>query len=561
MLRSLHVKNFAIIDESLIEFGNHLNILTGETGAGKSILIGSVNAALGQKVSKDMIRHGAEYALIELTFDELSDEIVSKLKDMDIYPDDGEIVLSRKITDAGKSTCRINGETVNTNDLKAAAELLIDIHGQQEHQSLIRISEHRKLLDKFAAKELGELPEIMAAAYKEYTTAKEELSENSMDEAARLRESEYLRFAADEIEAANLKRGEDEEMEAEYKILSNAQQIAENLSAALRETRDDETGNAESLMMEAGRYISRISAYDERLEKLLETINTAADMISDFNRQADDYVSEMEDSRERFAKTEERLDVLNSLKNKYGGTIEAVLEYKDEALKKLEVYENYDLHIEMLKKKLREAEEKCKKTAGEISKIRHKKAEELNSLMIKALLDLNFVSVDFSAEVTELEEFTSLGIDKVEFMVSLNPGEPVKPLAKIASGGEQSRIMLAIKSALADKDEIPTLIFDEIDTGISGRTAQKVSAKLGLLAGTHQLICITHLAQIAAMADTHFVIEKTSDSEKTYTRVKSLDEDGQIEELARILGGAEITPAVYDNAREMKKLADKQKNR
>ncbi len=560
MLHSLHVKNFAIIDETEVVFRDHLNIMTGETGAGKSILIGSVNAALGAKVSKEVIRQGAEYALVELIFDQLSEQTEAALRELDIIPEEGMLILSRKIMESGKSICKINGETVTASSLKETAELLLHIHGQQENQSLLHKASHLQLLDRFAAEELTDLLEQMKEAYHKYKGLKKELLEESSSEEEKNRETAYLEFALEEIMAAKLVCGEDGQLEEEFRFLSNGRQIAETLANCLRYTRDDEDSNAESMMSAAERQLTRIVDYNPKLSELSELLSEAESMLLEFNRQAGSLAASMEDSQERFSEVEARLDLINSLKSKYGRTIKEIQEYAAECEAKLNKYKNYEEYLENLRKNYKKAEKECLVLCKKISDIRKKRAAVLTKAVQQALLDLNFSEVKLELPIEQTEQFRTDGYDACEFMISLNPGEPLRPLVKIASGGELSRIMLAIKSVLADKDDIPTLIFDEIDTGISGRTAQKVSEKLAHISAGHQILCITHLAQIAAMADAHFIIEKSAKEGHVKTQIRELDRKESCEELARILGGAKITDAVYENAREMKQLADSYKN-
>jgi len=558
VLQSLHVKNFAIIDETEVDFREHLNIMTGETGAGKSILIDSVNAAIGAKVSKDIIRRGADYALVELTFGELDSTIVENLKEKDIFPEEGVVVLSRKIMESGKSVCKINGETVTAAILKEVAGYLIDIHGQQEHHSLLQKSSHIRFLDRYAKEALGNLPKQMEEAYKAYKAAKEELDAAKTDDGERNRELSFLTFAAEEIEGARLVPGEDTELEEEFKVLSNAKQIVEALGSSIRFTKEAED-NAEDLISRAQRNLARVSEYDEKLQNLEELLSNLQDMLSDFNSQAEDYVNRMEESGERFFEVEQRLNVLNGLKGKYGASIESVLAYKDECVEKINKYNNYEVYLEKLRKNYKEAESTCLSFCDKISGIRTEYAKRMTQAMKEALQDLNFSDVQVELSFEKTEQFNATGYDSCEFMISLNLGEALKPLTKVASGGELSRIMLAMKSVLAEQDEIPTLIFDEIDTGISGRTAQKVSEKMAQIGAHHQILCITHLSQIAAMADTHFLIEKSVEEGRTKTGIRELKGNEIETELARMLGGAEITAAVLENAKEMKQLADKRK--
>lgn len=555
MLQSLHVKNFAIIEESEVEFREHLNILTGETGAGKSLLIGSVNAALGGKVTKDIIRQGAEYALMELTFSDLSASVEETLRAMEIYPEEHALTLTRKVMENGRNICKINGETVTVAALREAAACLIDIHGQQENLTLRRTSAHLELLDHFAAEELGELPAQMKQTYRHWKDCKEKLERESIGEEERNRETAYLTYAVEEIAAARLQPGEDEQAEEEYHALSHAKQIAEALSVCLRYVAGEESENAEEYLTQAERQLSKVAEYDGRLSGLTELLSEAENLLDEFRKQAQEYADQLEDSEERFHVVGERLDLINRLKAKYGKQISDILEYQKECEEKLRKYENYDAYLENCRKDYEQLTKEGEELGRRISKIRRKKAAELSEAVKKALLELNFSQVLFEIPLESTGQFRENGSDVCEFMISLNPGEPVKPLIKVASGGELSRVMLALKSVLAEKDEIPTLIFDEIDAGISGRTAQRVSEKLAKISATHQVICITHLAQIAAMADAHFVIEKEASEHSVVTGIRELTKEEMCGELARILGGAEITSAVYENAREMKRLA------
>ncbi|MCR5584763.1 MAG: DNA repair protein RecN [Lachnospiraceae bacterium] len=559
MLSRLFVKNYAIIDETEIEFKNGLNILTGETGAGKSILIGSVNAALGEKVSRDIIRYGADYALIELTFTAVPEKTCEELKERDIYPDDGEILISRKITAAGKSICKINGETVTLEELKNCSSLLLDIHGQNEHHSLLKASSHIKLLDKFAGSENDKLLSEMKNEYELWNKTSKELESALSTDISKDTDSTYLEFAINEIDTAALKEGEDVELEEEFKVLSNSKQIMEALSQSLQLVSDSESGNAGDLIGEAVRFLKKAVQFDEKLSELSDILENASSLIYDFKHNAENYINKPQNSAERFAEVPERLDVINNLKKKYAGingSIGDVLKFADEAREKLKKLENFDEYLADLKKREEKERNTCLSICEKISALRKKAADMLSVRIGEELKSLNFVAAHFGAKLEKTSRFNATGNDSCEFMISLNPGEPEKPLVKVASGGELSRIMLAIKTVLADKDEIPSLIFDEIDTGISGRTAQKVSEKLGVLAGTHQIICITHLAQIASMADTHFVIEKTNGSSSVKTEIRELSDQDRITELARILGGAEITNTVLENAREMISLAN-----
>lgn len=559
MLSRLFVKNYAIIDESEVIFKDKLNILTGETGAGKSILIGSVNAALGQKTSRDVIRYGADYCAVELVFNNLSKKITDSLNELDIYPDEGEIIISRKITSAGKSICKINGETVSLEELKNCSSLLLDIHGQNEHHSLLKNSSHVKIVDKFAGEEVAALLSELSAKYSELVDIRKEKDEALKIGQTKETDVAYLEFAANEIESAKLVEGEDEELEDEYKVLSNKQQIAEALNASLMLAVEYDNGSASELLSNAVRALSKVTDYDKKLLEMSNLLESASELINDFGHEAASYIDSQDSAEERYRYVTERLDCINTLKKKYAGnekSISAVLKYAEEARGNILRFSDTEAYIAELTEKENRLVSVCTALCERISDLRKKAANVLGNKISEVLNELNFSSAGFECSFERNEKFNAEGFDKVEFMVSLNQGEPMKPLVKIASGGELSRIMLAVKTVLADKDEIPTLIFDEIDTGISGRTAQMVSEKLAAISKHHQVICITHLSQIASMADTHFLIEKTDSGNFVKTSIREITGDSRVAEIARILSGAEVTDTVIENANEMIKLAE-----
>lgn len=557
MLRNLHVKNLALIDEMEVEFEEGLNILTGETGAGKSLIIGSINMALGQKVPKEMIKEGADYALVELIFEVKSEDTIRRLQEMDIFPEDGMVIMSRKIT-GGRSVAKINSESISAAKVKEAAQLLIDIHGQHEHQSLTGKKMQLALLDDYAKEETQEVKAEVKKRYEEYSSILKELEEKDIDKEQQQRELSFLEFEIQELEDACLREGEDEELEKTYRKMLNGKKIAEACGAAYRLTSE----NGESASDQIGRALREISAVtscDAELQPLEEQLEQLDGLLNDFNRDMSSYLSGLEFEEVDFYETEKRLDELNHLKSKYGDTIEKVLEAKEEKIQRRDELLDYDAYLNQLKEQKKASEEALEKASKKLSKIRKKYAKELCRQVTEHLLDLNFETVDLSMEFEQTTHFTSNGYDEVEFLISTNPGETPKPLGKIASGGELSRIMLALKTVLANNDEIETLIFDEIDTGISGRTAQKVSEKMNLIGRNHQVICITHLPQIAAMADTHFLIEKTVESGRTTSKIHRLPQEESVAELARMLGGVSITETVLENAKEMKELAAKTK--
>lgn len=554
MLNHLHVKNLALIQEIEIDFTRGLNILTGETGAGKSIVIGSVGLALGDKISREMIREGADYGLVELVFQVTGEKQKKRLQELGVIPEDDQVIISRKILE-GRSMNKINGETVTLSQLKETAAVLIDVHGQHEHQSLLQKKKHLEILDEFAKDELVPVKAELAAVYKEWKSLEEKCREAQMDEESRLREAALLEFEVDEIEKAGIIPGEDEELEQKYRKMTHGRKIMESAGTAYGLTGYEENESAGTAIGRALRELQSVASYDEDLNPLTEQLTDIDALLNDFNRDMAEYLSSLEFSEEEFYQTEERLNTLNHLKAKYGKTLEQVLRFQEKQQERLLALKDYDSYLEKLQRDTAKAKEALTKLCGKASQVRKTYAKELCSNIREHLVDLNFLDVTFEMQFETLPQFTAQGMDDVEFMISTNPGEPMRPLMKIASGGELSRIMLAIKTVLADRDEVETVIFDEIDVGISGRTAQKVSEKMMVIGKTRQVICITHLAQIAAMADSHYRIEKMVEQGGTHTNIYKLQEAETVEELARILGGAEITAAVMQNAREMKELA------
>lgn len=553
MLQSLHVKNLALIEEIEVDFKEGLNILTGETGAGKSIILGSVNLALGGRYTKDIIRQGADYGFVELTFFVEDERLRERLRALDIFLEDGIVVLSRRLMEK-RSISRINGETVTMALLKEAASALIDIHGQHEHQSLLYKKNHLEIVDAFAGDAVKALKNGVKTSWQNYQKYNKELKAAVMDESQRAKELSFLQFEVSEITEANLLKGEDEELESLYRRMVNGRKIAANASEAYAYTSEDATSASENLSR-AIRAISEIQEYDDTAGELYQQLVQIDSLLNDFNRELSDYCESCEFSEEEFYEMENRLNELNRLKVKYGNTIDEILDYCKEQEKKLEKLTDYEKYIDELNKKCEDAQKKLDRDTKKLTKLRKEQSKLLENAISEGLKDLNFPDVQFRIQLEKLADFTSNGRDDIEFLISLNPGQPVKPLANVASGGELSRIMLAIKTVMADRDDIETLIFDEIDVGISGRTAQKVSEKMAVIGKGHQVICITHLAQIAAMADHHFVIEKTVGEMNTRTDIRPLDEKESVEELSRILGGAKITEAVIQNAKEMKELA------
>ena len=548
MLFHLYVKNLALIDSAEVEFDEGLNILTGETGAGKSVIIGSVNVALGGKASRDLIRQGCDSAYVELVFSVEEEAKRRALMERGITPtEDHLVIISKKITPA-RSISRINDETVTAARLREITGLLIDVHGQHEHQSLLYHARHLEILDEYGKARTAGLKLNISEKYREYMALKKRLETFQTDEEQRRREVDFLRFQIDEIENADLKPGEEEECETAYRKYANSRRIAEGLSEAYRAVSAEDISRALKAVETAAQY-------DEGLCGIRDTLADVDALLSDLSREISSYIDEMTFDEEEFRQVESRLDLIRSLESKYGRTIEEVNAGLEEKTARLEELENYDVLRARTEKELAAAEAELNTLCAQLTEVRRSVAEELTKKIEEGLRELNFLEVTFTMEFRPLTHYTAAGLDEAEFLISTNPGEPVRPLGQVASGGELSRIMLAIKTVLAETDDIPTLIFDEIDSGISGRTAQMVSEKLHVIAKRHQVICITHLPQIAAMADSHFEIKKSVEDGRTVTRIRALKEEEMTDELARLLGGAEITEAVRQNAREMKALA------
>lgn len=553
MLRSIHVKNIALIEEEEIILEDGLNILTGETGAGKSILIGSINIALGSGSFKNYVPDSAGYSLIELTFETESEKVKRALKKADLPDMDGIVVISRRFQN-GRSVSRLNGESVPISLVREISGLLIDIHGQHEHQSLLYPKAHLALTDDYAGEELAEPKERCRKAYREYAAVKNELDKALTDEKSRLKRIDFLKYEITEIDDAALEVGEDEELESLFRKLTHAQRIRE----VLAETSGliDGEGGALMAISRASGALSGISDLDEGLSQLAAQACELEELAGDFSRAAADYLDDFDYDEETFTQTGNRLDLINRLKLKYGKTIPEILSYRDREQGELEKLTDFDTYVNGLRARAKKSFRELEKAAFDITAIRRKAAASLGELIRQSLEELNFLNVEFEIHMEKPGQIGMNGADEVTFLISTNPGMPLRPLQEVASGGELSRIMLGIKTVMARKDQIESLIFDEIDTGISGRTAQRVSEKMAQLSRFTQVIAITHLAQIAAMADHHYLIEKQVVSGKTRTDIRLLSLPEQTEELTRILGGAQITDAVRANAREMKNLAE-----
>ena len=551
MLEGLHVKNLVIIDEAEVSFGGGLNILTGETGAGKSVVIGSINLALGAKAGKNLVRAGKESGFVELIFS-VNNDVGDKLRRLDIIPEDGLVVITRKFT-GERSVSKINGETVTLSKVKEAAALLLDIHGQTENQTLQLSKNHLELLDKYLKDEVKPYKKRLKDLVTEYRNKENELLEYSADEASISRELDFLKYECKEIELAKLVKDEEEELDKKVRKYSSSSKIVSLIEEARKNLSDN--GGADDSIGSIVRDMSRLSDVDETSLELLNQISEIESLLNDFERSLSDYADYNVFDEADFMQSEARLDKIRGIYAKHGGSYETTIDFLDASLAQIEKLE----HASEYKEKLSMEVEKLKKVilseCDELTKVRKRGALKLSKLVKQSLTDLNFLQVEFDVEFAGSKDFTSKGNDEIIFKISTNPGEPMRSISEVASGGELSRIMLALKSVMADTDEIPTMIFDEVDTGISGRTAQMVAEKMALLSAKRQIIAITHLAQIAAMADNHYLIEKKAYENHTATNIRRLDETEEVSELARILGGVAVTENVINSAREMKKLA------
>ena len=552
MLDRLMVKDLALIEKSVVEFGPGLNILTGETGAGKSILLGSIQLALGQKANKDMIRHGSEQALIELSFS-LGEEKEAALKELeeDLEIEEGSLIIRRKISEK-KSENRVNDLSVTLAKLREISGELLDLHGQHEHHSLLKEGAHLAILDSFMARRGGRILSEVKEAYENYREKKKKLEAYSLPEEERKRELDFLQFELEELSSANLKPGEEEQLSKDYAVYENRDRLKSLLLRVQEELADRDFHGPVKNLEEA-------VTFDESLKNVLDTAYELEAVGEDCLRAVEHYLDHSEMDEEKFFLLGERLDTIRSLMMKYGGTEEKALAELSKKEERLRFLTDYEKEKALMEEALARSEEELREKAERLSLERQKTAKELEERIQQEMQELGFLDTRFTFRFEKKKEISEKGFDEVESYVSLNPGEPLRPLREVGSGGELSRIMLSIKTVLADTDAVPTLIFDEIDTGISGRTAEKVGEKLEKIAKSHQVILITHLPQIAAKADRHFLIEKNVQEGKTKTEIHALNEEASVKELARLLGGEELTEAALQNARSLKAKAKEKK--
>ena len=559
MLERLIIKNIALISSLDIELGGGLNVLTGETGAGKSIIIDSVNLVLGERASKDLIAVNQQKARVEALFSiKNNDTVKSLLNDNGLLSEDDELILMREITASGKSLCRINGEVVPLATLHLIADSLVDVHGQHTHQSLLDPKKHMHMVDEFNASEIIPVRNKVAELYRAYTEVERKLNSGFVSAEERERRIDILAYQINEIETAHLYAGEEEEITAELAVLSNAERISSSLDIAS----DIISGDRGSLgsVRKAADALSRISDISAVYSDIYERINSLYYELEDASYQLRDLSLSFEFSPERLNELENRMDYLNSLKRKYGGSIEAVLEFMQNCKTELEELSSSDEIRERLIKELARLKSEYFEASARLTALRNQAAQALSENVTKQLHELGMVNAQFTYVNNVSDEKLHInGRDSIEFMFSANAGEPCKPLAKVASGGELSRIMLAIKTVCADADAIPTLIFDEIDSGISGVTAIKVGEKMARIAASHQVLCITHLPQIAAYADSHFLVEKTMKNGETHSSLRQLGDEERRTELARIMGSVNADESAVKYAQELISASEKYK--
>ena len=548
MLRLLHIENIAVIEQAEIVFEDGFNVMTGETGAGKSIVIDAISAILGERAYRDMIRTGTSRAAVRAIFDRVPE--LPWFAENGV-PYDAETDIRRELTADGKNLCRVNGTAVTVGVLKKLGVQLINIHGQHDSAALFDEAQHLTVLDSFAEDEAERA--AYAERYEAVRALRREIDRLSMDESEKLRRIESLQYQIDELTKAHLRPGEEEELEARRKLMQNAEKLSDGLheaSACL--DGDSQTDGAATLLGQAERALARLARIDDQLAPLQETVADLMYRVRDCAEQVAEQVDALSFSEAELDDVEQRLDILHRLHRKYGPTCEEMLAYLEKAKNELDEIEFSSDRVEQLKKKLRAAEQTAQEAALVLRERRKRAGEQLSARICSELAELDMKKVEFSCVFTETE-LTPLGADAVAFYMTANAGEALKPLSKVASGGELARIMLALKNVLAERDRVPTLIFDEVDTGVSGRAAQRVAEKLLAVSRTKQVLCVTHLPQLAALADTHFRIAKREADGRTYTSVTPLDFEGRRQELARIIGGASITETTLQSAGEMLK--------
>ena len=553
MLDSLAVKNFALIKEAHIDFKNNLNVLTGETGSGKSILIGSINLALGMRASKDVMRDEKEDTVVSIEFSISDNSLIEKLKDLDVnVAEDGKVIIYRKIT-KDKNITKINDEPSTLNKIKEVTEKLINIYGQHDGESLRKNAKHITFLDDFIGIDAYKMKESISNIYTKLKEAKEKYDSFNLDEKMRLREIDILKYEIEEIEKADIKKGEEEELTENFKIASNSKNIIEALTNALNFLQDSNVTKAIKELKDGLKY-------DVTLENIYESLTDADSIISDSIKELDKKVDTYDLDEKEFNTMENRLELIRGILAKYNNSFDEMTKEYNNKKNRLEELSDYDDKKKIAKSNVEKLENELECACENLSILRKKESKVFIDRLIEELKDLGFLDVKFDINIERKNEIGRDGYDEVTFMISLNTGEKMRPLSDVASGGELSRIMLSIKTILSESYGTETLIFDEIDAGISGITASKVATKLNKIAKNHQVILITHLPQIAAMADNHFVIKKGVESDRTITTIDELDSDGMISEIGRLISSSgELTDSVIANAKELKEMAQKEK--
>lgn len=550
MLKTLSIENIAVIEKAEIEFSNGFNVLTGETGAGKSIVVDSINAILGERTSKELVRAGSENALVTAYFEDISKEVEQKLNEFDLpCDDDGALVLSRKISAQGKSTCRINGSVCTVSMLKEVGNLLVNIHGQHDSQTLLNADYHYKFVDMYGSLD-GVLDEYKQS-FKQLLSVRKQLKALTMDADERDRQIELLDYQIKELSDAEIKVGEWDELKKRKNLILNSQNLLQSLNSALSAFNgSEEYSGISTLLSTAVKEIGSVSDVDSEIKSVYDKAEALNDSVEVVKDALLDKINSIEFEPEELNRIEERLDLYYTFSNKYGETEQDMLYYLDEAVKKRTAFENSEEELEKFNVQYDEIFNETVALAQKLTDLRKSTAEKLGNEICKQLEFLDMPKIKFTTSF-EKGNLSANGWDKIEFLIATNVGEMAKPLAKIASGGELSRIMLAIKSIIAQKDSIDTLIFDEIDTGVSGKASRKIGLKLKELGAFTQVICVTHSAQIASVADSHFLIEKNVENDRTYTNVTALDYDGRKNELARIMGGINATESLLKSAEEL----------
>lgn len=550
MLKTLSIENIAVIEKADIEFSNGFNVLTGETGAGKSIVVDSINAILGERTSKELVRAGTDNAFVTAYFEDIDDEVKAKLNEFDIpCEDDGSLMLSRKISALGKSTCRINGSVCTVSMLKEIGNLLVNIHGQHDSQSLLNAECHYKFVDMYG--DLADDLDTYRQSFRQLLSVRKQLKALTADADERDRQIELLDYQIKELTDADIKIGEWDELKKRKNVILNSQSLLQSLNSALDAFNgNDDFSGISTLLSTAAKEIGTVSDVDGDIKNIFDKLQTLTDSAETVKDALNEKIAAVDFQPDELDRIEERLDLYYTFSNKYGETEKDMLYYLDEAVKKRNAYENSEEELEKLNAEYDLIFNQTVALAEELSVKRKAAAEKLGNEICKQLEFLDMPKIKFTTSF-EKGNLSSNGMDKIEFLIATNVGENAKPLAKIASGGELSRIMLAIKSIVAQKDSIDTLIFDEIDTGVSGKASRKIGLKLKELGSVAQVICVTHSAQIASVADSHFLIEKNVSNDRTYTDVTLLDYDGRKNELARIMGGINATEALLKSAEEL----------